>query len=85
MRTLLAMITALAASDPAQAQQLLFTTFGPSESYIGSLGGVIGGGELWLLSGNNGSIQEAAFTPSATAPFLRADLAFFITTSRAAV
>ena len=69
------MITALAASDPAQAQQLLFTTFGPSESYIGSLGGVIGGGELWLLSGNNGSIQEAAFTPSATAPFLRADLA----------
>jgi hypothetical protein len=82
IRTLAAIIIALAAIDPEEAQQLLFTTFGPSESYIGSFGGVIGAGEFWLLTGNNGSIEEAAFLPSVTAPFLRADIALLYMRNR---
>ena len=56
----------------AEAQQLLYTSFGPGESYRAP-GFEVGAGQSWLLSGNNGAIDAMAFIPSTTCPFWRVD------------
>ena len=66
---------ALLACGTAPAQQILFTTLGPGESFPGIPSFSIGAGEFWNLSGNNGAILAAAFTPSVTVPFSHADFA----------
>ena len=66
---------ALLACGTAPAQQILFTTLGPGESFPGIPSLSIGAGEFWNLSGNNGAILAAAFTPSVTVPFSHADFA----------
>jgi uncharacterized protein (TIGR03437 family) len=66
---------ALFACYHAGAQEVLFNTFGAGESFNSYGGPVVGDGVAWFLSGNNGAICAAAFTPVATIPFFRADFA----------
>jgi uncharacterized protein (TIGR03437 family) len=72
-RVLLIAVITVIAGQLAIPQQLLFSTLGPGESFPPGPGFTVGGGELWKMTGNNGSIGAAAFTPSITAPFHHAD------------
>ncbi len=74
-RTAVALLALMASSTAATAQQLLFSTLGPGESFTPGPGFTIGGGVLWNLSGNNGNIMAVAFIPAVTARFSRADFA----------